>query len=129
MDEENSVIRNNALIVAKAHRQEERIDFDESFTPVARIKAVRMFLSYAPHKSFPVYQMDVKTTFLNEPLKEEVYISQPEGCLDTQKSTYGETQFLGEKLVRRSLKKQDFTALSITEAEYVSLSACCTEIK
>ncbi|GJS11423.1 retrovirus-related pol polyprotein from transposon TNT 1-94 [Tanacetum coccineum] len=81
-DEENTVIRNKARLVAKGYRQEEGIDFEESFSPVARLEAVRIFVSYAAHKSFPVYQMDVKTTFLNGHLKEEVYVSQPDGFVD-----------------------------------------------
>ncbi|GJZ13618.1 retrovirus-related pol polyprotein from transposon TNT 1-94 [Tanacetum coccineum] len=62
--------------------KEEGIDFEESFAPVARLEAVRIFVAYAAHKSFPIYQMDVKTTFLNGPLKEEVYVAQPEGFVD-----------------------------------------------
>ncbi|GJX36844.1 retrovirus-related pol polyprotein from transposon TNT 1-94 [Tanacetum coccineum] len=62
--------------------QEEGIDFEESFAPVARLEAVRIFVAYAAHKSFPIYQMDVKTTFLNGPLKEEVYVAQPDGFVD-----------------------------------------------
>ncbi|GJT63586.1 retrovirus-related pol polyprotein from transposon TNT 1-94 [Tanacetum coccineum] len=58
--------------------QEEGIDFEESFAPVARVEAVRLFAAYAAHKSFPIYQMDVKTAFLNGPLKEEVYVAQPD---------------------------------------------------
>ncbi|GJS64725.1 retrovirus-related pol polyprotein from transposon TNT 1-94 [Tanacetum coccineum] len=58
------------------------IDFDESFAPVARLEAVRIFVAYAAHKSFPIYQMDVKTAFLNGPLKEEVYVAQPDGFVD-----------------------------------------------
>ncbi|GJR69303.1 retrovirus-related pol polyprotein from transposon TNT 1-94 [Tanacetum coccineum] len=56
-------------------------DFEESFAPVARLEAVRIFIAHAAHKSFPIYQMDVKTAFLNGPLKEEVYVAQPEGSL------------------------------------------------
>ncbi|GJU62264.1 retrovirus-related pol polyprotein from transposon TNT 1-94 [Tanacetum coccineum] len=63
-------------------KNEEGIDFEESFAPVARLEAVRIFVAYAAHKSFPVYQMDVKTTFLNGPLKKEVYVSQPDGFVD-----------------------------------------------
>ncbi|GKC26112.1 retrovirus-related pol polyprotein from transposon TNT 1-94, partial [Tanacetum coccineum] len=59
-----------------------RIDFEESFAPIAQLEAVRLFVVYAAHKSFPVYQMDVKTTFLNDPLKEEVYVNQPDGLVD-----------------------------------------------
>nr|GFA94080.1 hypothetical protein [Tanacetum cinerariifolium] len=62
--------------------QEECIDFEESFALVARLEAVRIFIVYAAHKSFPIYQMDVKTTFLNGPLKEEVYVAQPDGFVD-----------------------------------------------
>ncbi|GJX36444.1 copia-type pol polyprotein [Tanacetum coccineum] len=58
------------------------IDFEESFAPVARLEAVRIFVAHAAHKSFPIYQMDVKTAFLNGPLKEEVYVAQPEGFVD-----------------------------------------------
>ncbi|GKB44929.1 retrovirus-related pol polyprotein from transposon TNT 1-94 [Tanacetum coccineum] len=60
----------------------EGIDFEESFAPVARLEAVWLFVAYAAHKSFLVYQMDVKTTFLNGPLKEEVYVNQPNGFVD-----------------------------------------------
>ncbi|GJS23846.1 putative ribonuclease H-like domain-containing protein [Tanacetum coccineum] len=77
-DEENNVIRNKARLVAKGYGQQEGIDFEESFEPVARLEVVRLFLEYAAHKSFPVYQMDVKTTFLNAPLKEEVYVNKPD---------------------------------------------------
>nr|GFA60457.1 uncharacterized mitochondrial protein AtMg00810-like [Tanacetum cinerariifolium] len=156
--------------------------------------AIRIFLAYAAHKSFSVFQMDVKTAFLHGSLKEDVYVCQPEGfidvdhpnhvyklkkalyglkqvyvddiifgsthprpdivhatclcaryqdsgfkltgfsdanyvgCKDTFKSTSGRAQFLGEKLVSWSSKKQDCTALSIAEAEYVSLSACCAQV-
>ncbi|GJQ99396.1 retrovirus-related pol polyprotein from transposon TNT 1-94 [Tanacetum coccineum] len=74
-DEENIVIHNKARLVAKRYNQKEGIDFKESFAPVARLKAVRLFVAYAAHKSFPVYQMDVK----NGPLKEEVYVNHPDG--------------------------------------------------
>ncbi|GJR61245.1 gag-pol polyprotein [Tanacetum coccineum] len=60
----------------------EGIDFEVSFAPVARLEAVRIFIAYAAHKSFPVYQMDVKITFLNGPLKEEVYVNQPDKFID-----------------------------------------------
>ncbi|GJW45148.1 retrovirus-related pol polyprotein from transposon TNT 1-94 [Tanacetum coccineum] len=63
-------------------KNEEGIDFEESFAPVARLEAVRIFVAYAAHKSFPIYQMDMKTAFLNGPLKEEVYVAQPDGFVD-----------------------------------------------
>ncbi|GKE21891.1 retrovirus-related pol polyprotein from transposon TNT 1-94, partial [Tanacetum coccineum] len=81
-DEDQTVIRNKARLVAKGYAQEEGIDFEESFAPVARLEAVRIFVAYAAHKSFPIYQMDVKMTFLNGPLKEEVYVAQPDGFVD-----------------------------------------------
>ncbi|GJY31986.1 retrovirus-related pol polyprotein from transposon TNT 1-94 [Tanacetum coccineum] len=81
-DEDQTVIRNKARLVAKGYAQEEGIDFEESFAPVARLEAVRIFVAHAAHKSFPIYQMDVKTAFLNGPLKEEVYVAQPEGFID-----------------------------------------------
>nr|GEY77413.1 integrase, catalytic region, zinc finger, CCHC-type, peptidase aspartic, catalytic [Tanacetum cinerariifolium] len=67
---------------SKGYAQEEVIDFEESFAPVARLEAVRIFVAYAAHKSFLIYPMDVKTTFLNGPLKEEVYVAQPDGFVD-----------------------------------------------
>ncbi|GKC95490.1 retrovirus-related pol polyprotein from transposon TNT 1-94 [Tanacetum coccineum] len=63
-------------------RQEEGIEFEESFAPVARLEVVRMFIAYAAHKNITIFQMDVKTAFLNGPLKEEVYVSQPKGFID-----------------------------------------------
>nr|GEW31636.1 retrovirus-related Pol polyprotein from transposon TNT 1-94 [Tanacetum cinerariifolium] len=81
-DEDQTVIRNKARLVAKGYAQEEGIDFEESFAPVTRLEAVRIFVAYAAHKSFPIYHMDVKTTFLNGPLKEEVYVAQPDGFVD-----------------------------------------------
>nr|GEY57365.1 copia protein [Tanacetum cinerariifolium] len=199
---------------------EEGIDFEESFAPVARLEAVRIFVGYVSHKSFPIYHMEVKTAFLNGPLKEEVYVAQPDefvdpdhpekvyrlrkalyglkqasrawydelskfltskgftedanlsgnpvdqtdyrskigslvyltssrpdlvqagssfgltafldadhaGCIDTSKSTSRGIQFLGDKLVSWMSKKQDCTAMSSTEVEYVALSASCAQV-
>nr|GEX00999.1 Gag-Pol polyprotein [Tanacetum cinerariifolium] len=172
--------RVDSRLVVRGYRQEEGIDFEEPFTRVARMEAIRIFLAYAAHESFTVFQMYVKIAFLHGTLKEDVYVCQPEGfidadhpshvykfkkvlyglkqaprewrfhddilvaqvyvddiifgsthprgCKDTYKSTSGEAQFLGEKLVSWSSKKQDYTALSTTEAEYVSLSACCAQV-
>nr|GEV99320.1 copia protein [Tanacetum cinerariifolium] len=234
-DEEQTIIRNKSRLVVRGYRQEEGIDFEESFAPVARMEAIRIFLAYVAHKSFTVFQMDVKTAFLHGSLKEEmniqlfsdlmksrfemsmmgkmtfflglqvnqspcgIFINQskyvleilnkngmescdpvgtpmeikdkldldqngtPEvkrifrylwgtvntglwytkdsgfeltgfsdadyaGCKETFKSTSGGAQFLGEKLVSWSSKKQDCTALSTAKAEYVSLSACCAQV-
>ncbi|GKB47952.1 retrovirus-related pol polyprotein from transposon TNT 1-94 [Tanacetum coccineum] len=81
-DEENTVIHNKTRLVVRGYRQEEGINFEESFAPVARMEAIRIFLAYATHKSFTVYQMDVKTAFLHGSLKENVYVCQPEGFID-----------------------------------------------
>ncbi|GJY49448.1 retrovirus-related pol polyprotein from transposon TNT 1-94 [Tanacetum coccineum] len=141
--------------------QEEIHEFErlqESFTPVARIEAIRIFIANAANKNMKIFQMDVKTAFLNGELKEEVYISKLEGfvdhdnpsrvyklkkalyglkqapracllmCPDTRRSTSGSAQFLGDKLVSWSSKKQKSTAISSTEAEYIALSGCCAQI-
>nr|GEX65700.1 copia protein [Tanacetum cinerariifolium] len=83
-DESYLVIRNKARLVAAGYSQQEGIDYDETFAPVARIEAIHLFLAYAAHKDFTVYQMDVKTTFLNSILKEEVYVAQPLGFVSKQ---------------------------------------------
>nr|GEY51589.1 retrovirus-related Pol polyprotein from transposon TNT 1-94 [Tanacetum cinerariifolium] len=173
--------------MSKGSAQKEGIDFEESFAPVARLEAIRIFVAYAAHKSFPIYQMDVKMAFLNGPLKEEVYVAQPDGfvepdhpekvyrlrkalyglkqapsawtsnppiptwylyqsgqgysfgltafldvdhagCIDSHKSTSEGIQFLGDKLVGWMSKKQNCTAMSSAEAEYVALSASCAQV-
>ncbi|GJX17458.1 retrovirus-related pol polyprotein from transposon TNT 1-94 [Tanacetum coccineum] len=260
LDEYGDVLKNKARLVAKGYRQEEGIDFEESFAPVARIEAIRIFIANAASKNMAIYQMDVKTAFLNGELKEEIYVSQLEGfvdpdhpthvyrlkkalyglkqaprawmdscdpvdkpmvdrlkldedplgipvdqtrfhsmvgslmyltasrpdlvfavcmcaryqasptkkhlealkrvfrylkgtinwglwypkdtamaltayadadhvgCQDTQRSTSGSAQFLGDKLVSWSSKKQKSTAISTTEAEYIAMSGCCAQI-
>ncbi|GKC36249.1 retrovirus-related pol polyprotein from transposon TNT 1-94, partial [Tanacetum coccineum] len=82
LDKYGDVLKNKARLVAKGYRQEEGIDFEESFALVARIEAIRIFIANAASKNMTIYQMDVKTTFLNGELKEEVYVSQPEGFVD-----------------------------------------------
>ncbi|GJS06192.1 putative ribonuclease H-like domain-containing protein [Tanacetum coccineum] len=81
-DERGIVIRNKARLVAQGYTQEEGIDYDEVFAPVARIEAIRLFLAYASFKDFVVYQMDVKSAFLYGKIKEEVYVCQPPGFED-----------------------------------------------
>ncbi|GJW20479.1 gag-pol polyprotein [Tanacetum coccineum] len=162
---ENTVIQNKSRLVAKSYSQEEGIEFEESFAPVVRLKAVKIFVVYVAHKNFTIYQMDVKTAFLNGPLKEEVFLNGCDsistlmatdridvdlqglwhsndsrfeliaysdanhaGCHDDCKSTSGGIQFIGDKLVSWSSKEQDCTTMSIAEAEYVSLSACCAQV-
>ncbi|GKF03911.1 retrovirus-related pol polyprotein from transposon TNT 1-94, partial [Tanacetum coccineum] len=83
-DAENIVVRNKTRPVAKGYRQEEGIDFEESFAPVARLEAVRMFIAYAAYMNITIFQLDTKMAFLNGPLKDEVYVSQPEGFIDPE---------------------------------------------
>ncbi|GJR41940.1 retrovirus-related pol polyprotein from transposon TNT 1-94 [Tanacetum coccineum] len=81
-DEFGGILKNKARLVAQGFRQEEGIDFEESFAPVARIEEIRIFVANAAHRNMMIYQMDVKTAILNGKLKEEVYVSQPEGFVD-----------------------------------------------
>ncbi|GJS41073.1 putative ribonuclease H-like domain-containing protein [Tanacetum coccineum] len=81
-DKRGVVVRNKARLVAQGHRQEEGIDYDEVFAPMARIEAIRIFLAFASYMGFIVYQMDVKSAFLYGKIDEEVYVSQPPGFLD-----------------------------------------------
>nr|GEZ72392.1 hypothetical protein [Tanacetum cinerariifolium] len=216
LKEEVYVVQPDGFVDPDHPEKEEGIDFEESFALVARLEAVRIFVAFAAHKSFPIYQMDVKTEFLNGPLKEEVYVVQPEGfvdpdhpekdkyafeilhkhgmekgqsigtpmatkpkldvdlsgnlvdqtnylskirslmyltssrpdivqagssfaliafsdanhagCIDTRKSTSRGIQFLSDKLVSWMSKKQDCTAMSSAEAEYVVLFASCAQV-
>nr|GFA24008.1 retrovirus-related Pol polyprotein from transposon TNT 1-94 [Tanacetum cinerariifolium] len=204
-------LENKARLVARGYRQEEGIKFDESFALVARLEAIRIFLAYAAHKNMVVYQMDVKTAFLNGNLREDIYVSQsngfvdqenpnhvyklkkalyglkhaprawydmlslfmvsqdfskglvdptlfirrndndlllvqiyvddiifaastPElyadhpGCQDTCRITSDSLQFLGERLISWSSKRQKSAAISSTEAEYIALSGCCAQV-
>ncbi|GJX60414.1 retrovirus-related pol polyprotein from transposon TNT 1-94 [Tanacetum coccineum] len=187
LDEYGDVLKNKARLVAKGYRHEEGLYFKESFTPVTRLEAIRIFLANATIKNMTVYQMDVKTAFLNGELKEEVYYpvdhshsertkldddllgipvepnpnivhleavkrvfrylqgtinmglwypkdtamaltayadADHAGCQDTRRSTSGSAQFLGDKLVSWSSKKQTSTSISSTEAEYIVMSGC-----
>nr|GEX63861.1 hypothetical protein [Tanacetum cinerariifolium] len=110
-DERGIVIRNKARLVAQGHTQEEEIDYDEVFTPVVRIKAIRLFLAYASFMGFTVYQMDVKSAFLYGTIDEEVYVMQPPGFQDlefparvykVEKAIYG---------LHQALRASEFEAL------------------
>ncbi|GJS27361.1 putative ribonuclease H-like domain-containing protein [Tanacetum coccineum] len=150
-DERGIVIRNKARLVAQGHTQEEGIDYDEVFAPVARIEAIRIFLVYASYMGFTVFQMDVKSAFLYGQIEEEVYVCQPPGFEDPDhpdkvykvvkalyrlhqaprawKSTTGGCQFLGNLvLISWQCKKQTVVATSTTEAEYVAAASCCGQI-
>ncbi|KAL4564910.1 hypothetical protein LXL04_028986 [Taraxacum kok-saghyz] len=98
VDKEGNVVRNKARLVVKGYCQQEGIDYEETFAPVARLEAVRIFLAYAASKNFQVYQMDVKCAFLNGELEETVYVEQPPGfvnekfpdhCYILDKAVYG----------------------------------------
>nr|GFB31420.1 copia protein [Tanacetum cinerariifolium] len=109
-DEDQILICNKARLVAKGYAQEEGIDFEESFAPVARLEAVQIFIAYATHKYFPIYQMDVKTMFLNGPLKKEVYVAQPDRF---EMSLMGEMKlFLGLQI------HQSPSGIFINQAKY-----------
>ena len=85
LDENGKVVRNKARLVAQGYNQQEGIDYDETFAPVARLEAIRILLAYAAHKSIKLFQMDVKSAFLNGFLNEEVYVSQPPGFISKEK--------------------------------------------
>ncbi|GKC20070.1 retrovirus-related pol polyprotein from transposon TNT 1-94 [Tanacetum coccineum] len=82
LDEIGGILKNKARLVSRGYRQEEGIDFEESFALVARLDAIRIFLAFAAYMNMIIYQMDVKTAFLNSILREEVYVSQPDGFVD-----------------------------------------------
>nr|GEV06439.1 retrovirus-related Pol polyprotein from transposon TNT 1-94 [Tanacetum cinerariifolium] len=159
LDELGGILKNKTRLVACGYRQEEGIDFEESFAPVARLEAIRIFLAYAAHKNMVVYQMDVKTAFLNvdTPMVEKSKLDEDKegkavelshyrglayrkeltcefadvdhaGCQDTRRSTSGSLQFLGDRLITWSLKRQKNAVISSTEAEYIALSGCCAQI-
>lgn len=79
LNEDGKVVRDKARLLCKGYAQVEDIDFEETFAPVSRLEAIRMFLAFLAYKGYKIYQMDVKSTFLNGNLEEEVYIEQPKG--------------------------------------------------
>ncbi|GKE58579.1 putative ribonuclease H-like domain-containing protein [Tanacetum coccineum] len=87
------IVRNKARLVAQGHRQEEGIDYDEVFAPVARIEAIRLFLAFASYMGFMVYQMDVKSAFLYGEIDKEVYVTQPKG-FEELRGTIDKTLFI-----------------------------------
>ena len=88
MNEEGIVTRNKARLVAQGYSQEEGIDFEETFAPVARLEAIRILLAFAVSQSIKLFQMDVKSAFLNGYIKEEVYVEQPLGFEDHKYPNY-----------------------------------------
>nr|GEY10125.1 hypothetical protein [Tanacetum cinerariifolium] len=175
-DELGGILKNKARLVAHGYRQEEGIDFEEYFAPIARLKVIRIFLAYAAHKNIIVYQMDVKTSFLNglqisqshrgifinqskyafeslkkydfkscdlvdTPMVEKSKLDEDKegkaidpshyhafadadhaGCPDIRRSTSGSLQFLRDRLISWSSKRQKSAAISSIEAEYIALS-------
>ncbi|GJT60383.1 retrovirus-related pol polyprotein from transposon TNT 1-94 [Tanacetum coccineum] len=123
--------------------KEERIDYDETFAPVARMEAIRIFLAFATYMNFTVFQMDVKSAFLNGKLKEEVYVKQPPGFESSEfpnyvfkldKALYGLKQApracssVKTPTVSSNNLRHDLAGLSSNEAEYVAAAGCCSNI-
>ncbi|GJU96630.1 retrovirus-related pol polyprotein from transposon TNT 1-94 [Tanacetum coccineum] len=124
MDEEWVVTKNTAKLVAKGYKQEEGIDYDETFAPVARLEAIRIFIAYASYMGFTVYQIDVKSAFLNGKFSKEVYVDQhpefessefPNHVCKLNKALYGLKQAL-----RACFQiKQDSRGISICQEKHV----------
>jgi hypothetical protein len=87
-DEFGIVTRNKARLVAQGYTQVEGLDFGETYAPVARLEAIRFLLAFAAHHDFKLYQMDIKSAFLNGPLSEEVYVEQPPGFEDPKRPNH-----------------------------------------
>nr|GFB19689.1 retrovirus-related Pol polyprotein from transposon TNT 1-94 [Tanacetum cinerariifolium] len=130
LDELGGILKNKARLVARGYRQEEGIDFKESFAPVARLEAIRIFLAYAAHKNMVVYQMDVKIAFLNGNLREDVYVSQPDGFVDLdnpnhvyklKKALYGLKQALRAwyNMLSSFLLSQEFSKGSVDPTLFI----------
>nr|GEU78255.1 retrovirus-related Pol polyprotein from transposon TNT 1-94 [Tanacetum cinerariifolium] len=137
----------SAMLVVVGYSQQEGIDYDDTFAPVARTEAIRLFLAYAAHKYFTVFQIDVKTTFMNGILKDEVYVCQPLGFVSKQypdyvyaldKALYSLKQApwawpdimfaTCDKLVCWSSKKHNCVSISTAESEYVTASSGCAQV-
>ncbi|GJV16526.1 putative ribonuclease H-like domain-containing protein [Tanacetum coccineum] len=132
-DERGIVIKNKARLVAQGYTYEEGFDYDEVFAHVARIEAIMLFLAYASFKDFMVYQMDVKSAFLNGKIEDEVYVCQPPGFedLDFPNKVYkvGKALYGLYQAPRACARMQiDESANSITEAEYVAASSCYGQV-
>nr|GFB81170.1 retrovirus-related Pol polyprotein from transposon TNT 1-94 [Tanacetum cinerariifolium] len=130
LDELGGILKNKDHLVACGYRQEEGIDFEESFAPVARLEVISIFLVYAANKNMVVYQMDVKTAFLNGNLWEEVYVSQPDGFVDLdnpnhvykfKKALYGLKQALRSwyDMLSSFLISQDFSKGSVDPTLFI----------
>nr|GEV71927.1 hypothetical protein [Tanacetum cinerariifolium] len=133
-DARGIMVRNKARLVAQGHRQEEGIDYDEAFAPVARIEAIRLLhglygLSNGRKKSMIGSLMYVTASRLDIMFTLEAYSdSNYVGSYGDRKSTTGGCQFLGKRLISWQCKKQTFVATSFTEAEYVAAASCCGQV-
>ncbi|GJU44407.1 copia protein [Tanacetum coccineum] len=117
LDELGGILKNKARLVARGYRQEEGIDLEESFALVARLDAIRIFLAYVAHMNMIVYQMDVKTTFLNDILREEVYVSQSDWTTDYPKVP--DAFFINQsKYALESLKKYGMESSDPVDTPY-----------
>ncbi|GJV51050.1 retrotransposon protein, putative, ty1-copia subclass [Tanacetum coccineum] len=126
-----SILKNKARLVTCGYRQEEGIYFEESFALVVRLEAIRIFLASAAHMNMVIYQMDVKTAFLNGNLREEVYVSQPDGFVDPdkpnyvyklKKALYGCIFINQSKYAFESLKKYSFESCDLVDTPMVEKS-------
>ncbi|GKD96232.1 retrovirus-related pol polyprotein from transposon TNT 1-94, partial [Tanacetum coccineum] len=88
LDENGTVSRNKSRLVAQGYNQQEGIDYDETYASVARLESIRILIALACAKDFKLYQMDVKSVFLNDFINEEVYVAQPPGFIDFEKPNY-----------------------------------------
>ncbi|GJS24230.1 putative reverse transcriptase domain-containing protein [Tanacetum coccineum] len=133
LDEYGDVLKNKARLVAKGYRQEEGLDFEESLAPVARLEAIRIFIANAASKNMTVYQMDVKTVYLNGKLKEEVYVSQPEGFIDPdrpnhvyrlKKALYDLNGPVDTPVVEWTKLDEDLSGIPVDQTRYRGMVGC-----
>nr|GEZ80848.1 retrovirus-related Pol polyprotein from transposon TNT 1-94 [Tanacetum cinerariifolium] len=122
LDELGGILKNKARLVARGYCQEEGIDFEESFAPVARLEAIRIFLAYTAHKIMVVYPMDAKTAFLNGNLREDVYVSQPYGFVDPDNPNHVGIFINQSKYALESLKKYGFESCDLVDTPMVEKS-------
>ncbi|GJU49513.1 retrovirus-related pol polyprotein from transposon TNT 1-94 [Tanacetum coccineum] len=136
LDEYGDVLKNKARLVAKGYRQEEGLEFEESFASVTRLEAIRIFLANAASKNMTVYQVDMKTAFLNGELKEVIYVSQPEGFVDPdrphhvyrlKKALYGLKQApracdpVNTPMVEQTKLGEDLSGIPVDQTQYCSM--------
>ncbi|GJV28608.1 retrovirus-related pol polyprotein from transposon TNT 1-94 [Tanacetum coccineum] len=135
-EEINEFERLEARLVARGYHQEEGIEFEESFSPVAQLEAKRIFIAYAAHKNMTIYQMDVKTVFLNGILHEEVYVSQPDGFVDQDNPNHVyklKKALYGLKQAPRASQLRDygfgFNKIPLYCDKKSAIALCCNNIQ